>query len=161
MQKVELRTGIWYSDRLIALSFPDSWDVVTHWPDSLTPLTHQDILRIINSPVGQPPLHEAAKNKKRPVIIVDDLSRPTPVFKIMPFILEELNAAGIPSRDIRILVATGTHGIQDNTALVNKIGQESLRSCELIIHNDRRDTKFIGKTSFRTPVYVNKEVIWK
>jgi nickel-dependent lactate racemase len=159
MQGIELRTDIWYNDRSIELTFPDSWDVVVYWPNTPSALTDKDILRIINSPIEQPPLHILARGKKTPCIVIDDLSRPTPIFRIMPFLLEEFSLAGIRSSDIRVLVATGTHGEQNGRALANKIGKEATESCRVIVHNDQKNTEFIGKTSFGTPVYVNKEVL--
>ena len=158
MQQIELRTGAWYHDRSIQLTFPDSWDVVTHWPDTPSPLTDEEIAGLIRRPIGQPPLSDLARGKKRPVIVVDDLARPTPVFKILPFLLKEFEAAGIQPHDVRILVATGTHGHQDATALANKIGQPAYARCQVIVHNDLRGAKFIGTTSFGTPVYVNAEL---
>ncbi len=159
MQEVKLRTGIWYHDRLIKLTFPDSWDVVTYWPDTPPPLTDQDMSASINAPIGQPPLKELAKGRARPLVIIDDLARPTPVFRIMPFLLEQFKMAGIPRGNIRIVVATGTHGAQNERALANKIGKEAMESCRIIIHDDKRNTQFIGKTSRGTPVYVNREVL--
>ena len=84
MQEIELRTGAWYNDRSIQLTFPDSWDVVTYWPDTPPPLTDEEIAEQIRRPIGQPTLSELARGKKRPVIVVDDLARPTPVFRILP-----------------------------------------------------------------------------
>ena len=158
MQNIELRTGVWYNDRSIQLSFPDAWDVVTYWPDTPLPLTDEQIAERINRPVGQPPLRELAKGKKRPVVVVDDLARPTPVSRIMPFILKEFEAAGLRAEDIRILVATGTHGHQDSTALAGKIGQPAYQRCRVIVHSDLRGTKYVGTTSFGTPVYANAEL---
>jgi nickel-dependent lactate racemase len=159
MHEIVLRTGVWYNDRVIKLTFPDAWDVVTYWPETPLPLTNTEIEERISSPIGQPPLRELAKGKRKPIIIVDDLARPTPVFKIMPFLLEEFSLAGILPGNIRILVATGSHGNQDQQALANKIGRETAKSCHVIIHNDRRGTRYIGKTSFKTPVYVNSELL--
>jgi nickel-dependent lactate racemase len=159
MKSVELRTGIWYNDHLFELAFPDSWDVVTYWPDTPPPLTDKEIRAIIDNPIGQPPLRALAKGKKRPIVIVDDLARPTPVFRIMPLLLEEFYSAGLDAHQIRILVATGTHGNQDKTALANKIGKASFESCRVIVHNDKKHSRFIGKTSFGTPVYVNPEAL--
>jgi lactate racemase len=159
MQEVELRTGIWYNDRSITLTFPDSWEVITYWPDTLSPLTDTDLLEKINSPIKQPPLRELAKGKESPIIIVDDLARPTPVFRIMPFLLDQFRQAGVPLGNIRILVATGTHGTQNEDALTNKIGNEAMKSCRVIIHDDQRHTKFVGKTSFGTPVHINRELL--
>lgn len=150
---------MWYHDRSIKLTFPDSWDVVTYWPDTPPPLTDKQIAERINSPIGQPPLRGLAEGKSKPVIVVDDLARPTPVFRILPFLLAELQAAGIRSDDVRILIATGTHGEQDKRGLTSKIGKETFESCKVIVHNDRKRTKFIGKTSFGSSVHVNSEVL--
>ena len=147
MKEIELRTGAWYNDRSIQLTFPDSWDVVTYWPDTPSPLTDEEIAEQIRRPIGQPTLSELARGKKRPVIVVDDLARPTPVFRILPFLLKEFEAAGIQSHDVRILVATGTHGHQDASALASKIGQPAYARCQVIVHSDLRGTKFIGTTS--------------
>lgn len=159
MQQIELRTGIWHGDHIIRLNFPESWDVVTYWPDTPPLLTDKQIAERINSPVGQPPLRDLAKGKRYPVVVVDDLARPTPVFRIMPFLLEEFEIAGVRPQDIRILVSTGTHGHQDPVALANKIGPITYKTCRVIIHDDLRDAKCIGTTSFGTPVHVNAELL--
>jgi nickel-dependent lactate racemase len=118
---------------------------VTTYGRILSSIDYKDILERINVPVGQPPLKELIKGKKNSIIVIDDLARPTPVFRIMPFLLKEFNLANIRSKDIRILVATGTHGDQDKRALANKIGKETAESCQIIPHNDKRNTRFIGK----------------
>lgn len=159
MQQVKLQTGIWYNDHTIELFFPDTWNVKICWPDIPSPLSDKEIREQINAPVNQAPLRELAKGKTRPVIIIDDLARPTPVYRIIPYVLEEFQAAGIKAEDVRILVGTGTHGRQDETALANKIGREAYDACRVIVHNYKKNTKYIGKTSFGTPVHVNKKAL--
>jgi nickel-dependent lactate racemase len=156
---ITLRTGVWYQDRPVTLSFPDAWDVVTYWPDTPAPLTDEEIRRQFDNPVGQPPLKELARGCRRPVIVVDDLSRPTPVSRVMPFLLGQLREAGVEAESVRVLVATGTHGHQDRTALTNKLGKAAAETCQLVIHDDTRKCRSIGKTSFGTPVYPNHELV--
>jgi nickel-dependent lactate racemase len=159
MTQIELRTGVWYDDRPVTLEFPASWDVVTHWPDTPPPLSDDQIDAVIAAPVGQPPLRELARGKQRPVIIVDDLSRPTPVSRLMPFMLRELLTAGIAAGNVRVVVATGTHGKQDRALLVKKLGREVFDSCRVITHHHTGRTRLIGTTSFGTPVHVNRHVL--
>ena len=159
MQEVELRTGVWYNDRPVILTFPDSWDVITHWPATPPPLSDSDIWERINSPVGQAPLRELAVGKKRVVVVVDDLARPTPVRRIMPHLLEVFAKVGIPASEVRILVGTGAHGDQNRDGLVAKIGRETFDSCKIIVHSDTRRNRFIGRTSFGSPVYVDSELV--
>jgi len=158
MKEIELRTGIWHDDHFVRLTFPDSWDVITHWPNTPPRLTDNQITERINYPIGQAPLRDLAKGTKYPVIVVDDLARPTPVSRIMPFLLKEFEIAGIQPHGIRVLVATGTHGHQDPLALANKIGPTAYERCRVIVHDDLKNSDFIGTTSFGTPVYVNAEL---
>lgn len=159
MNTVEVRTGIWADDQLVKLEFPDSWDVKTYWPDTPGPLTDEQIKTIIEKPDGQPTLRELAKGKKRPCIIIDDLSRPTPTHKILPYLLSHFSDAGIAAGDIKIIVGTGTHGHQDEKSLRNKLGDLAMDQCQIIIHNDLEHVKKIGKTSFGTPVFVDLDVL--
>lgn len=159
MKYIELKTGVWDENKLIRLGFPETWDVITYWPKTPKPLDKEEIKKRIDSPVGQPPLEKIAIETKRPCIIIDDLTRPTPIYKVLPFILEKLQLANIDLDVIRIIVATGTHGEQDLTRLAKKIGNDIMQKCQVIVHNDKKNLVHIGKTSFNTPVYVNKEAI--
>ncbi|UCE24403.1 MAG: DUF2088 domain-containing protein, partial [Candidatus Zixiibacteriota bacterium] len=159
MQEIELRTGAWYNDRPIKLTFPNEWDVAAYWPETPKALTDDEIAVRLASPVGQSPLRDLANGRKRPVIVVDDLSRPTPVYRIIPLLLEELEAAGIERGSVRVLVAAGTHGADFNQALTNKLGKETFDSCKVLLHSDRKRVKLVGRTSFNTPVYVNPELV--
>lgn len=159
MQEVNLRTGVWYDDRSLKLSFPDSWDVKNYRPATPAPLSEAQIIERMNNPVGQPPLSELARGKTRPVIVTDDLSRPTPVHRLMSLVLDQFRKAGVDLQQVRVLVAAGTHGKQNREALKVKLGKECFESCRVLIHSDKKHTKLIGHTSFGTPVYVDRELI--
>ena len=158
MKRVQLRTGVWHDDRVISLDFPDAWDVTTYWPDPPPPMDDDEIRAAVHSPIAQRPLRELARSKSRPVIIVDDLSRPTPSYKVLPHILNELTEAGIQASQIRIVVATGTHGRQEPDLLRKKLGPEVMDRCRVVVHDHRRRTTLVGRTTFGTPVHVNRTV---
>ena len=159
MNNVEIKTGIWNEDRMLSLSFPENWEVSTLWPDLPAPLSEDALRTLMEQPVGQPPLRELAKGKQKPCIIVDDLSRPTPVYQIIPAILDHFADAGIPAEQVKIVVGTGTHGHQDETGLRNKLGDMAMDRCQVWVHNDLENVRKIGKTSFGTPVFVDREVL--
>jgi lactate racemase len=50
-----------------------------------------------------------AKADDRVLILIDDYTRGTPVPKILPHVLEELEAAGVKDRQVTLLTAQGTH----------------------------------------------------
>jgi hypothetical protein len=56
-------------------------------------------------------------------------------------------------------MATGTHGPPPVDGMQKKIGMETAERCRLFIHRHDRDVAYIGRTSFGTRVYVNREVL--
>jgi nickel-dependent lactate racemase len=154
-----LNSGAWYGDRPLLLSCPENWNVRVHAPRLPQPLTDDEIEERLENPVAQPPLRRLAEGKTRPLIIVDDLTRPTPADRIMPALLRQLKNAGIQAEDVRVLLASGSHGRIPSHALAKKIGQEAASTCRLLTHDYRRDLARVGRTSFGSDVLVNQEVV--
>jgi nickel-dependent lactate racemase len=155
----QLRTAAWHGDAAIRLEFPSGWNITTHWPRTPAPLTDGQILERLENPVGQPRIRELCKGKKRPVILVDDVNRPTPAARIIPSVLKEFSASGIPSSSVTIVMARGSHGAPASESMLLKVGQEAATSCRLTLHDPYRNTARIGRTSFGTPVHVNRDVL--
>ena len=44
----------------------------------------------LRSPVGKPPLRDLVRAGQRVLVLVDDNTRPTPVYQVLPALLEEL-----------------------------------------------------------------------
>jgi len=154
-----LRTGAWYGDKEIELRTPSGWDIKVLWPATPPPLTNEDLAIRLERPVGQISFKKMCEGKSRPIIIVDDLNRPTPTARVMPLLLKCLSDAGIPKQNITILMATGSHGEPRPDAMLKKVGPEAASSCRLLIHDCFRNVKQIGKTTFGTPVLVNQAVM--
>ena len=159
MTAVRVRSSAWYGDFEVELPFPPSWDVTVRWPDTPPRLADEQIEAVLRDPCGQPRISELARGTQRPVVILDDLTRPTPTERLVPFVLRELETAGVPASNVTVVIASGTHQPPDRVALVKKAGEVAARACRLIAHDDRaRDLVNVGRTSFRTPVLVNRHV---
>src|SRR5215469_13954033 len=154
----QLRTGAWYGDEIIRLDFPLNWDICEKWPTTPPPLTDAEIAAALESPVGQSSIRQMCQQKSRPLIIVDDLNRPTPASRVLPLLLRQMDEAGISAKHVRILMAGGTHGKARMDAMSKKVGAEAAGSCQLIAHDPKVDLIELGTTSFGTPIIVNKEV---
>ena len=155
---MELRTAAWYGDREISLRTPPSWSTTVLEPTLGAPLDEREIRTRLESPVGQPPLRELCAGKRRPLVIVDDLNRPTPASQVIPFVLQHFEEAGIPPEAVTILMAPGTHGQPPEGALEKKIGEQATRSCRARVHDCNGRLVSLGRTSFDTPVLVPREV---
>lgn len=156
---LQLRTRVWHGDLPLQLQLPAAWDIDIFWPRTPPPLTDGRIAAILESPASQPPLRQLCAAKKRPLIIVDDLNRPTPAYRVMPFVLSQLKEAGITVANTTILVASGMHGTACRDAMIKKVGPEAANACRLIGHDHKNGLVAVGKTGRGTPVAVNQEVV--
>jgi lactate racemase len=158
MTAYPLLINAWYGDQTVDVHFPDDWNVIAHWPRTPRPLKDDDVLQALRQPCGQLPIRKMARGRSRPVIIVDDCTRPTPVARVLPHILEELQSAGIPAKDVGIVVATGTHGPPGDSALRQKLGDVAWSHCPVHLHDDQRELVHLGRDSRGAPVLVNHHV---
>src|SRR5215467_8415736 len=92
---IQVRTGAWYSDKVLALDFPADWEVCEVSPTPLPVLTDEAIGASLECPVGQPPVRQLCRGSVRPLVIVDDLNRPTPASRVLPLLLGQFRDAGI------------------------------------------------------------------
>jgi len=159
MSEISLRTGVWHEEQCITLRFPETWDVKVLWPKTPPALSYSQIRQSLEHPVGQAPFHELCRKKSNPLIIVDDPNRPTPAARVLPFLLRLFRQRGISASSVRILIATGTHAAPLPATVLKKIGPEAFATCRVMVHDAYQDLAKLGRTSFGTPVEVNREVL--
>lgn len=119
-----------------------------------------EVLRAINNPIGTKSLRELAKDAKNVVIVADDNTRLTPTEKIIPVLLEELNAAGITDEQITLIIALGTHRFMTEEEIIEKFGAEVVKRIKIKNHDFKNLDEMVnlGTTENGTHVLVNKEV---
>jgi len=152
----------WYETKELELPLPDSWQAeVYNMAGYNRPAMKPDEIKAsISNPIGIPPIRELAKGKKEVVIIFDDITRVTRVSKIVPSVLEELAAAGIPDNRIRFIVALGLHATMWRQHFVKKLGEEVVARFPVYNHNPFYNCTYVGTTStYKTRVYANEEVM--
>lgn len=158
MNTVSVKTAAWYGDRDVSLSFPESWPLHTVAFESRPVLTDDQVRQVFRNPVGSPRVSEMAKGRKSAVILVDDLTRPTPASRVVPFIVEELVDAGIDEGSILIFIAHGCHRQMRGPDIAKKIGMEAAR--RFPVRQNELDDPFVnvGTTSYGVPIHVNQWV---
>ena len=162
MNTIRLPQLAWYETKELELPLPDSWQVeVYNMAGYNRPAMKPDEIKAsISNPIGIPPIRELAKGKKEVVIIFDDMTRVTRVAKIVPSVLEELAAAGIPDNRIRFIVALGLHATMWRQHFVKKLGEEVVARFPVYNHNPFANCSYVGTTStYKTRVYANEEVM--
>lgn len=148
-----------YGDNMIMLSFPKTWKIqqVKMAGHNMTESTDAQIRNALAHPIGTQTIGELANGKKgRIVITCDDLSRPTPAYRVFPFIMEELNKAGISDSQILILGANGSHSPMTIDDFARKVGWDMVARFNCVSHNMFWNNVDLGKTSRGTPILLNK-----
>ena len=151
----------WYGDEQMALHFPQNWEIqVCNMVGHNTPALSDDQLReALQNPLGTEPLRQIAQGRKQAVILFDDLTRPAPTWKILPFVLEELQAAGFADDQIRFVGAFANHAAMCQEDFVKKLGPDVVRRFRIYNHNPYEHLVDLGKTSRGTPILINREVM--
>lgn len=148
----------------LTLQLPEHWHLVGILePSSLPPVkdVRQEILRALGEPEGMERLQGLVKPGTRVALVVDDISRPTPVCQIAPLVVAELDAAGVRREDIHIIPALGLHRPMTRDELARRVGAEILDTVqwENPDCDDPGTMVFLGTTSRGTPVWVNKTAV--
>ncbi len=147
-------------DRTIQINFPKTWDVsVVRMAGHNAPaLIDEQIQDALNHPIGSPTIQELAKGKTGKIVVTcDDLERPTHAYRVFPFIMEELNKAGISDSQIFIMGAYGLHAAMTADSYGRKVGWDMVRRFDCVNHNAFKNHQNLGKTSRGTPLLVDSE----
>ncbi len=100
------------------------------------------------------------KPGERIAIVVNDITRLVHSELFLPVLIDELNSAGVPDRDVFIVFALGIHRRQSPEEQRLVVGEEVARRITLVDHDcyDRGNLVHIGGTSWGNEVWINRMV---
>ncbi len=131
-------------------------------PAAAVPLADLDteIGRALDHPIGQPPLSRRVRPGDRVVLVSDDNTRLTPTDRILPPLLERLNAAGVPDANITCLMALGTHRYMTEEEMIAKVGRAVFGRIRVRNHRwqDPGELADLGVSALGTPIEINRHV---
>jgi nickel-dependent lactate racemase len=159
--KIRLPQLAWYGNTELEVEFPSSWEVSVCYMKGhrRRALSDKGYREAFANPIGTKPIRQLARGKKEVAILFDDMSRPTRVAEVIPYVLEELKAAGVKGQSIRFIAALGAHGAPTRLDFVKKLGEAVLSMFPVYNHNPYENCTYLGETSNGTPVAVNAEVM--
>ncbi len=147
----------------IDLALPESWQLDGQLePASLPPVADPllEVRRSLAAPIGTRRLGELYRPGMRLALVIDDISRPTPVGCILPEVLAELERAGLRREDVALIPALGLHRPMETAEVLQRAGLAALGGLRVENPNcdDPAGLVFLGATSRGTPVWINKTV---
>jgi nickel-dependent lactate racemase len=119
------------------------------------------VRRAIRNPIGAPTLPDLiARHGKRTLLLVDDSTRKTPQKVILPVLLEELNAAGVPDSEIAVMIALGTHRGMRREEMECHLGEPVMRRVEVTnLSQLPEDFADLGVSPLGIPIHVSKHYL--
>ncbi len=153
-----------FRDSEIELALPDSWRVIAEGrPKSVAPCAsvEDEFVRAMAEPIGSSPLASRDLRGKKIVLVVDDLTRPTPAHLFFALLLNQLERAGANLREVLLIPALGVHRPMTAAEMEAKVGREALAQVRWENH-DARDvegTVCVGATKAKTEVYINRHLV--
>ncbi len=148
----------------LEITLPSEWRLLGELtPASVpgVPSVEAEARRALREPSGAAPLASRNLAGKRIVLVVDDISRPTPIHRFLPVVLEDLIQAGARRSEVLLLIALGTHRHMTEPELQQKTGAENLAGLRWENHDARRPEglKYLGRTAQGTPVFLNRRLV--
>ena len=117
----------------------------------------KEILRAILNPIKAPTLNKIVKPGDKVAIVVDDHTRPIKSKIIVKPLLDYLNKIGIRDEDVTIIIGHGSHRKIRLDEAENILGKEILERVNWTPHDaSSEDLVYVGETSYKTKVYINK-----
>ena len=125
------------------------------------PDEHAAVAAAIADPIGSPGLRELASGQRTAAIAVCDITRPAPNKVVLPHVIEALEAEGIGSENITILIATGLHREATEEELDEILRREIVSRHPVLSHRAKEvdEQEFLGETSGGTQVFVDREFV--
>ncbi|MBA7511959.1 Lactate racemase [subsurface metagenome] len=116
---------------------------------------------LLKNPINCPSLKELIFQKKaqKILIIVNDITRPTPYEVILPSLLDELHQIGIKKENITFMVATGIHRSNSPEEIKEMFGENIFSAYQFMNHDcDDPHLKDLGNLKSGNKLWVDPMV---
>jgi lactate racemase len=113
----------------------------------------------IARPAGSLPLSRLARRGDRVAIAISDVTRYSATEKILPFLLRETDAAGIPRDRVTLFVARGTHRAMTGAEVREAVGPEIDSGIRVEQSDPDENLATLGTTSRGTKVLVSRRLM--
>jgi len=146
----------WYDESEQVLAFPAGWQVTIAAMRDAPAAAPDALVHALRNPIGAPPLVELARNSRKAVIVVEDITRPLRTAELLPAILAELASGGLDAPDVWITIGQGAHTPMDRPDLIRKLGLPVVEKYAVHQNLPYEHREFLGETRRGTPVFISR-----
>ncbi len=149
-----------YGRSVLEVKAPESQVVGVRVPRAMPPAPDPDVLlrQSIASGMKERDIAAKAVPGARACIAITDRTRSTPNSLVVPVLLDQLNALGVPDQNITVISGGGMHAADSREDLVRTVGRAVLDRVETITNEPDNDAAMVnlGTTDIGTPVEVHR-----
>jgi len=116
----------------------------------------EKVRKALRNPIGAARIEDSVGGGDKVALLVDDWTRATPAYKVVPSVLEELLSSGVEAEDVRTIIARGTHSPLNRQQMEEKIGSEIVGRFVVRNHDPAKDLTYLGKSEKETPIFINR-----
>ena len=158
-----MRVTLAYGKTGLDVSIPDGTATTVVEP-AFAPALADPLAAIIDSlrnPIGSEPLRKRVRPTDTVGVVFSDITRPTPNRLLIPAVLGELSAAGVPRDRITLFNSTGTHRLNTREELDGMLGTDILTSYRIVQNNARApsDHVAVGTTRSGNEIRIQKDFL--
>ena len=117
------------------------------------------VAKALEHPIGSEALESRLTKGQRVAIVVDDLTRPTPIAIMLPQVLDRVHKAGAKVQDVEIVIALGTHRPMTEDEIRARLGDRIASTYRISNHDAwAKDLVKVGELPGYGSIRVNKTV---
>ena len=150
-----------YGSKEVELNIPEDNLCFNLYPRECSRINNvkEEILNAIRNPIGCPSLQKIMDSQDKVVIIADDNTRLTPVNIIISVLLDELNHIEVKDKNIKLVIAGGSHRPMSSNEILKRFGKDILSRIKVAPHNYKENLVDYGVTKRDTRIWINREVM--
>jgi len=150
-----------YGTKHISFNIPETNVAEVLLPNPSVPKVPPAIFQAIRYPIGTAPLSSLVNPRSKVVILCEDITRPTPLDILLPYILDELQTVGVSKENILIIFALGSHRPMTSEEMRAKLGSDIYENYQVVNSEFRDPSKlvYVGTTESGVDIYIDKRVI--
>ena len=147
----------------LVVPLPDSWRVIGVYkpnPVPVCPDVADEVKQAIDRPIGTESLARLAKGAGRVAVVVDDLTRPTPVESIFAPVMTAIESAGVRPEQVTVIFALGVHRPMTDREMADRIGEAGFARYTCINHDANPGDHLVnlGRTGNGSQVWIHRVV---
>lgn len=153
-----MRISLAYGETGLTIDVPDTATVVESAFAPGLPDERSALQQALRAPMFGPPLTELVRGGRQGVLIFPDVTRAMPTQRVVPVVLEELEAVGFGPERLTLLSGTGTHRANTPRELERMLGREVLDRYTVVNHDARAPDTLVrlGTTSDGAPALLDR-----